>query len=113
MSYATREDVERKLKSGWEPEYFNVPEPVDKKRLIQTPYGEKLNPHMKIVVTGGGGFIGGAIIRYLKDKGFKNIVTADIKPLYEWYQTTEGVENHCLDLKEYKNCLDLVQEKNL
>ncbi|MFW6124438.1 MAG: NAD-dependent epimerase/dehydratase family protein [Acidobacteriota bacterium] len=109
MSYATREDVERKLKSGWEPEYFNVPEPVDEKELIQTPYQEKLNPNIKIVVTGGGGFIGGAIIRYLKDKGFRNIVTADIKPLYEWYQTTEGVENLCLDLRDYKNCMNLVQ----
>jgi len=68
-----------------------------------------LNPNIKIVVAGGGGFIGGAMVRYLKDKGFQNIVAADIKPVYDWYQTTEGVANLCLDLRDYKNCMDLVQ----
>jgi len=109
MSYATREDIERKLKSGWEPEYFNAPNPVVEKELIQTPYKEKLNPNIKIVVAGGGGFIGGAMVRYLKDRGFKNIVAADIKPVYEWYQTTEGVANLCLDLRDHKNAMALVQ----
>jgi nucleoside-diphosphate-sugar epimerase len=109
MSYATREDVEKKLKSGWEPEYFNAPLPVKDEELIQTPYQEKLNPDMRIAVSGGGGFIGGAMVRYLKDMGFRNLVTADIKPVYDWYQTTEGVENLCLDLRDYKNCQDLVQ----
>jgi len=109
MSYATRKDVEKKLESGWEPEYFNVPDPVEDKELIATPYQEKLNPNIRIVVTGGGGFIGGAFVRYLKDMGFRNIVTIDIKPVFEWYQTIKGVENICLDLRNYKNCLDLVQ----
>jgi len=104
-----REDIERKLKSGWEPEYFNAPNPVVEKELIQTPYKEKLNPNIKIVVAGGGGFIGGAMVRYLKDRGFKNIVAADIKPVYEWYQTTEGVANLCLDLRDHKNAMALVQ----
>jgi GDP-D-mannose 3',5'-epimerase len=29
----------------------------------------------------------------------------DVKPLEEWYQTTEGVENLSLDLKDKENCL--------
>jgi len=104
MSHATRKDVEKKLASGWEPEYFNAANPVSESEMIDSGFGEKLNPNNRIVVTGAGGFIAGGLVRYLKDMGFTNIVAVDIKPLYNWYQTTEGVTNLSLDLKDYANC---------
>ena len=51
----------------------------------------------KIVVTGAGGFIGGHLVNDLRKQG--NMVRAvDIKPVEEWYQRFEDVENLQLDL---------------
>jgi nucleoside-diphosphate-sugar epimerase len=58
-----------------------------------------------LLVTGAGGFIGGALVRYFHDKGFTRIRAADKKPLSEWYQKTPGVENLCLDLSCHDNCV--------
>ena len=57
-----------------------------------------------IVITGGGGFIGGNLARYFKQKGFTNIRTVDKKPLYEWYLRVPGVESLCLDVSHEANC---------
>ena len=57
-----------------------------------------------IVVTGAGGFIAGALVRYFKDKGFTNIRAVDRKPLPLWYQRTEGVDNLHLDLTNEEYC---------
>lgn len=58
-----------------------------------------------IVVTGAGGFIGGALVRYLWEKGFTRIRAVDRKPLYDWYQRTPGVECRSMDLSEKENCI--------
>ncbi len=57
-----------------------------------------------IVVTGAGGFIGGALVRYFRDKGFARLRAVDKKPLAHWYQRTPEAENLCLDLSEEANC---------
>lgn len=57
-----------------------------------------------IVITGAGGFIGGALARYFTGKGFTRIRAVDKKPLYEWYQHVPGVEALCLDLSIEENC---------
>jgi nucleoside-diphosphate-sugar epimerase len=57
-----------------------------------------------IVITGAGGFIGGALARYFHDRGFTRIRAVDKKPLPDWYQIVEGVESLCLDVREQKNC---------
>jgi GDP-D-mannose 3',5'-epimerase len=57
------------------------------------------------VVCGAGGFIGGHLVNSLKASGVNVIRAVDVKPLEEWYQTTEGVENLSLDLKDKENCL--------
>lgn len=59
----------------------------------------------QIVIGGAGGFIGGALARYFHDQGFTRIRAVDKKPLPEWYQRVSGVENLCLDLSEYANCV--------
>ncbi len=60
-------------------------------------------PHA--VVCGAGGFIGGHLVKDLLHRGVRVIRAVDIKPLEDWHQITEGVENLSLDLKETKNCL--------
>src|SRR5687768_705289 len=52
----------------------------------------------KIVVCGGGGFIGGHLVADLVRQGHQDIRSVDIKPLDEWYQRTPGVENLQLDV---------------
>ena len=62
-----------------------------------------------ILVTGAGGFIGGALIRYFHDQGFTNLRAVDKKPLPEWYQRLPGVECLSLDLSQEKNCIRAVE----
>ena len=57
-----------------------------------------------IVVTGAGGFIAGALVRDLHDKGFTRIRAIDKKPLLEWYQRVPGVESLSLDISYRENC---------
>lgn len=59
-----------------------------------------LEKNEKIVVGGAGGFIGGALINTLKNQGYTNLRAVDIKPLREWYQVADGVDNQVLDLKD-------------
>lgn len=68
-----------------------------------------MNKDDLIVVTGAGGFIGGSLIRYFKEKGFTKLRAIDKKPLYEWYQVVEGTESLCLDVSEYENCVKAVE----
>jgi GDP-D-mannose 3', 5'-epimerase len=62
-----------------------------------------------ILVTGAGGFIGGALVRYFKDQGFQRIRAVDRKPVPVWYQQVEGVESLCMDLTDEANCKRAVQ----
>jgi nucleoside-diphosphate-sugar epimerase len=57
-----------------------------------------------VVVTGGGGFIGGALVADFRRQGFTRIRAVDIKPLNEWYQCFPDVENLSLDLNLRENC---------
>ena len=67
---------------------------METKRLIEK------DPALKkddlIVISGGGGFIGGSLARYFRTKASK-IRAVDKKPLYEWYLRVPGVESLCLD----------------
>jgi GDP-D-mannose 3', 5'-epimerase len=58
----------------------------------------------KAVVCGAGGFIGGHLVKSLLENGVDVIRAVDVKPLSEWYQVTEGVENLSLDLKDQASC---------
>jgi GDP-D-mannose 3',5'-epimerase len=57
-----------------------------------------------IVVAGGGGFIGGHLIAAFRRQGYKSVRAVDVKPLDEWYQRFDDVENLSLDLNLRENC---------
>jgi GDP-D-mannose 3',5'-epimerase len=58
----------------------------------------------KIVVCGGGGFIGGHLVADLLRQGKTDIRSVDVKPFNEWYQFTPKVENLQLDLQDKDAC---------
>ncbi|MGN6387731.1 MAG: NAD-dependent epimerase/dehydratase family protein [Verrucomicrobiota bacterium] len=58
----------------------------------------------KIVICGGGGFIGGHLVADLLREGHTNIRSVDLKPFDEWYQLFPNVENLQLDLSRKEDC---------
>ena len=62
------------------------------------------------VITGAGGFIGGALVAELRRQGYRRIRAVDIKPLEEWYQVFDDVENLQLDLNLQENCERVAQD---
>ena len=69
-----------------------------------TESGPELSKDDLIVITGGGGFIGGNLAKYFRDRGFTRIRAADKKPLYEWYLRVPGVESLCIDCSDAEGC---------
>jgi GDP-D-mannose 3',5'-epimerase len=57
-----------------------------------------------IVVAGGGGFIGGHLVASLRRHGYQRIRSVDAKPLREWYQHFDDVDNRQLDLRRLVDC---------
>ncbi len=58
----------------------------------------------RVVVCGGGGFIGGHLVKSLLNQGIDVRRAVDIKPEEEWYQQSPQVENLVLDLKDKEAC---------
>ena len=63
----------------------------------------------KILVTGAGGFIGGHLVKELLKRGY-SVRAVDIKPLKEWYQVFNDVENFALDMSIKDNCLKMAKD---
>jgi GDP-D-mannose 3',5'-epimerase len=63
-----------------------------------------------VVVTGAGGFIGGNLIAALRRRGVQRIRAVDCKPIDEWYQRFEDVENLSLDLNLKENCESVARD---
>ena len=58
----------------------------------------------KILVAGGGGFIGGHLAKRLRETTFGEVRAVDKKPLSQWYQRVPEVKSLCLDLSNYEDC---------
>jgi nucleoside-diphosphate-sugar epimerase len=63
-----------------------------------------VNENGLVVVTGAGGFIGGALVAALRRQAGRRIRAVDVKPFKEWYQRFDDVENLSLDLNLKENC---------
>ena len=64
----------------------------------------------KVVITGGGGFIGGHLVADLLARGHADIRVIDCKPLSEWHQVSPAAENICADLKGVDACRAAVRD---
>ena len=64
-----------------------------------------------IVVTGGGGFIGGWLVGRLLELGYRRIRSVDIKPLNEWFQLFPEAENVVADLRDFAACRSACRER--
>ncbi len=63
---------------------------------------------MKVLVAGGGGFIGGHLAKRLLDEGHE-VRVADVKPIDEWWQVHGGAENLAdFDLQRREPCITAV-----
>lgn len=58
-----------------------------------------------ILVAGAGGFIGGELVKFLRSNSKLKIKAIDKKPISQWYQKFDDIENHSMDLQKYENCL--------
>jgi nucleoside-diphosphate-sugar epimerase len=63
-----------------------------------------------VLVAGAGGFIGGHLVADLVRRGFTSIRAVDIKPVAEWYQVFDEVENVCADLRDRDVCFHACRE---
>ena len=58
----------------------------------------------RVVVTGAGGFIGGHLVAALLRDGVRPLLAVDRKPLDDWHQVHDGVENRVADLTRREAC---------
>jgi nucleoside-diphosphate-sugar epimerase len=63
-----------------------------------------------IVVTGAGGFIGGHLDADLLEKGFQRIRAVDARPIPEWFQSFDDVDNRRLDLTLRDECHEAAKD---
>jgi len=56
-----------------------------------------------VLVCGGGGFIGGHLVARLREEG-RQIRSVDLKPVDQWYQAFDDVENVVANLKHREAC---------
>ncbi|HMD43026.1 MAG TPA: NAD-dependent epimerase/dehydratase family protein [Candidatus Acidoferrum sp.] len=64
----------------------------------------------RALVAGAGGFIGGHLVAEFRKNGYSHIRAVDVKPLDEWYQRFDDVENLSFDLNRKENC-DIAAER--
>jgi nucleoside-diphosphate-sugar epimerase len=62
-----------------------------------------------VLVSGAGGFIGGWLMRHLKENGFTDLRAVDIRPIEEWHQVFPDVDNRVGDLRSLEACRDAVE----
>lgn len=62
-----------------------------------------------VLVTGAGGFIGGALLERLVADGYQDVRAVDVKPLAEWYRHSPGVEEVVADLTCRSACYEAAE----
>ena len=69
-----------------------------------------MNQDDVIVITGGGGFIGGHVVADLVSQGYRRVRSVDSKSVADWYQRFPDAENLELDLREKDACYRAVRD---
>lgn len=67
----------------------------------------------RVVVAGGGGFIGGHLAAELLRQGADHVRTVDRKNVEEWYQVTTDCENVVADLADLDACRNAVDDADI
>ena len=57
-----------------------------------------------VLVTGGGGFIGGHLVARLREQGVDRVRAVDQIPFEAWHQRFDDVDNQRADLQELSSC---------
>lgn len=65
-----------------------------------------------ILISGGGGFIGGWLAVDLLSQGFVDVRCVDVKPFSEWYQIVPEFSNEILDLQLLEDCRKAVDGRS-
>jgi GDP-D-mannose 3',5'-epimerase len=63
-----------------------------------------ISPTDPVLVAGAGGFIGGWLVRHLRENGFTAVRAVDIKPFDQWHQHFDDVDNRVEDLRSLDAC---------
>jgi nucleoside-diphosphate-sugar epimerase len=63
----------------------------------------------KVVVCGGGGFIGGHLVADLLREGGTRVRAVDMKPVDEWFQVFGEADNRVLDLSDLDACRETLE----
>jgi nucleoside-diphosphate-sugar epimerase len=58
----------------------------------------------RILVCGGGGFIGGHLVARLLESGAASVRAADLRPKHSWHQLRPDADNRIADLRERRDC---------
>ena len=66
-----------------------------------------------VVVCGAGGFIGGHLVKQLLADGVDVVKAVDLKPIDEWHQVSDDVENLRMDLKEKESCYKAAKDTDV
>ena len=70
-------------------------------------YGDKDD---LVVVAGGGGFIGGWLVRRLRELGHRRVRAVDLKPPDDWFQLFPDVDNVVADLRDHAACISACRD---